>query len=140
MRYVLDCSVALKWFFQEPLSDVATRLLEQLQRGDAELVAPDCIVAELGHSCRKLVLGRKLSAEESYAAIEEFASLPIALVPSRVLARQAMELAIQHLGTFYDALYIALAERESLKVITADDRMANAFARIDRTLALADFE
>jgi predicted nucleic acid-binding protein len=51
-----------------------------------------------------------------------------------------MELAIQHLGTFYDALYIALAERENLKVITADDRMANAFARIDRTLALADFE
>ena len=32
MRYVLDCSVALKWFFQEPLSDVATRLLEKLQR------------------------------------------------------------------------------------------------------------
>lgn len=140
MRYVLDCSVALKWFFQEPLSDVATRLLEQLQQGHAELVAPDCIVAELGHSCRKLVLGRKLSAEESYAAIEEFAALPIALVPSRVLARPAMELAIQHLGTFYDALYIALAERENLKVITADDRMANAFARIDRTLALADFE
>ena len=140
MRYVLDCSVALKWFFQEPLSDVATRLLEKLQLGHAELVAPDCIVAELGHSCRKLVLGRKLSAEESYAAIEEFAALPIALVPSRVLARPAMELAIQHLGTFYDALYIALAERENLKVITADDRMANAFARIDRTLALADFE
>jgi predicted nucleic acid-binding protein len=140
VRYVLDCSVALKWFFQEPLSDVATRLLEQLQRGDADLVAPDCIIPELGHSCRKLVLGHKLSAEESYAAIEEFAALPIALVPSRVLGRQAMELAIQHLGTFYDALYIALAEREDLKVITADDRMANAFARVSRTVALANFE
>ena len=69
MRYVLDCSVALKWFFQEPLSDVATRLLEQLQQGHAELVAPDCIVAELGHSCRKLVLRRKL-LPRGYAAVE----------------------------------------------------------------------
>ena len=63
-----------------------------------------------------------------------------ALVPSRVLGRQAMELAIQHLGTFYDAFYIALAEREDLRVIPADDRMANAFAKVNRTVALANFE
>lgn len=138
MRYVLDCSVALKWFFEEPLSDLATRLLEQLQQGGADLVAPDCIVPELGHSCRKLVLGNKLSAEESYAAIEEFVALPVALVPSRLLARQAMELAVRHMATFYDALYVALAEREDLKVVTADDRMANAFAAMKRTVDLTN--
>ena len=87
MRYVLDCSVALKWFFQEPLSDRAIVLLARVQEGEAQLVAPDCIVPELGH-----------------------------------------------------ALYLALAERENLKVLTADDRMANAFASLNRTLRLSSFE
>ena len=108
MRYVLDCSVALKWFFQEPLSDRAIVLLERVQAGEAQLVAPDCIIPELGHSCRKLVLGGKLSVEESCGAIDEFTALPILLAPSRILARQAMQLAVSHMATFYDALYLAL--------------------------------
>ena len=50
-----------------------------------------------------------------------------------------MALAVKHMATFYDALYIALAEREDLKVLTADDGMANAFASLNRTVRLADF-
>ena len=51
-----------------------------------------------------------------------------------------MELAVSHMATFYDALYLALAERENLKVVTADDRMANAFASLNRTLRLSSLE
>ena len=140
MKYAVDCSVVLKWYFTEPLSDVALKLLDRLQRGDLDLVAPDSLVAELGHSFRKLVVGGKLGAEEGYRAIEEFSALPIALVPSLPLSRQAMALAIAHMATFYDALYVALAQREDLKVVTADDRMVNAFAPLDRTLSLANFQ
>jgi predicted nucleic acid-binding protein len=50
-----------------------------------------------------------------------------------------MELAVTHMATFYDALYVALAVRENLKVITADERMVNAFAKLDRAIPLADF-
>jgi predicted nucleic acid-binding protein len=44
------------------------------------------------------------------------------------------------MGAVYDALYVTLAIREDLKVVTADDRMANAFATLDRTVRLADFQ
>ncbi len=132
--------MALKWFFAEPSSDVALTVLERLQRGVLELIAPDCIVAELGHSFRKLVVGGKLSAQESYAAIEEFAALPIVLAPSRALARPAMELALGHMASFYDALYVALAVREDVRLLTADERMANAFVRLERIVSLSSFE
>ena len=51
-----------------------------------------------------------------------------------------MQLAVSHMATFYDALYVTLAERESVRVLTADDRMCNAFASLDRTLRLSSFE
>jgi predicted nucleic acid-binding protein len=139
VRCVVDCSVALKWFFREPQSDIALTLLDRLQRGTLQMIAPDCIVAELGHALRKLVVGGKLSPQESYAAIDEFTALPIALEPSRVLARNAMEMAVEHMATFYDALYVALAFREDVKVLTADERMVRAFARLDRATLLSDF-
>jgi predicted nucleic acid-binding protein len=42
------------------------------------------------------------------------------------------------MATFYDSLYVALAEREGISVITADDRMANAFSGLDRIVRLRD--
>jgi len=44
------------------------------------------------------------------------------------------------MGAVYDALYIALAVREDLKVVTADDRMVNAFAKVNRAVTLASLE
>lgn len=137
MRHVVDCSVVLKWYFQEPLSDVALGVLGRFQTGDLDLLAPDSLVPELGHSLRRLVLGGKLSIEDSYAALEEFAALPITLVSSLSLSRQAMELAVTHMAAFYDALYLALAVSDDCRVLTADERMVKAFATLDRTLSLA---
>ncbi len=42
-------------------------------------------------------------------------------------------------ATFYDALYLTLAEREDLTVLTADKHMVNAFGKLRRTLKLANF-
>lgn len=92
MRYVLDCSVAVRWFVRQTYWEQALTVLERVHAGGTDLVAPDVIVAELGHC-----------------------------------------------GTFYDALYLALAEREDLQVLTADGRMTRAFAKLGRTLHLAGF-
>ena len=51
-----------------------------------------------------------------------------------------MRLALRHTATFYDALYVSLAVREDLSVLTADDRMGSAFAPLNRTIALATFK
>lgn len=138
-RYVLDCSVATKWFVPEPLSELALPLLEQLQSGSLDFVTPESFVAEFGHSMRRLVLGGQISPELAYRAIDRLVALPIESVDARTIARPAMQLALTHMATFYDALYVALAAREGLKVLTADDRMANAFASLDRIVRLRDY-
>ncbi len=71
---------------------------------------------------------------------QEFRGLQIAFTPSAELANHAVTLALDHMGAFYDSLYIALAIREDLKVLTADQRMVNAFAKLDRTVWLGDFK
>lgn len=139
MRLILDCSVAVKWFVPEPLSDVAGSVLRRLEAKEIEFVAPETILAELGHSFRKKVIGGKITPEESHAFVDEFVALEIPTVPLRPLASHAMRLTTAHMSTFYDALYLALALREDLKVLTADEGMSGAFARLDRTLFLADF-
>jgi hypothetical protein len=62
--------VVLKWYFQEPLSDLALTLLARLQRQEVDFVAPDCLIPELGHSFRKLVLRGSIDADEAYAALQ----------------------------------------------------------------------
>ncbi len=122
------------------MSDVALTALGRYQTGAVDLVAPDSIVPELGHSFRKLVLGKKLSYEDASGALDDFGALQIPLLPSLALCGKAMELAAMHMATFYDALYLALAEREDIPVLTADKPMTNAFAALTRTIWLGDFK
>ena len=139
MRYVIDCSVVVKWFVPEELSPVAGTLLRQFEAGSHSLLAPESVFAELGHGLRRQVLRGGLTPEESQAFMQDFVRLDVPTVPMRPLVVSAMNLTTRHMSTFYDALYISLAIREDLKVLTADERMVNAFAGLDRTISLASF-
>lgn len=140
MRYVVDCSVAIRWFVAQSAWQRAVLALNRFSHGDIDLLAPDVIIPEFGHVMRKLVVGQKLNTETGRNSLDRFLALPVVMAPARDLARPALELAFKHSGTFYDALYVALAEREDIKVLTADDRMTNAFAPLKRTVPLATFE
>jgi predicted nucleic acid-binding protein len=48
-RVVVDSSVAIKWFVEEPYSVEAHRLLEGYQDGTLTLLAPDLMYAEVGN-------------------------------------------------------------------------------------------
>lgn len=139
MRYVLDCSVAVRWFVAQTHADKAAHILDELATGQTTLVAPDVIVPEFGHVLRKLVVGKKLAPDRARPFLDRFLLLPIEMSSSRGLAPRALDLTFRHSATFYDALYLALAERENLKVVTADERMVNAFAGLERTVSLASF-
>jgi predicted nucleic acid-binding protein len=48
-RVVVDSSVAIKWFVEEPYSVEAHRLLEGYRDGTLTLLAPDLLYAEVGN-------------------------------------------------------------------------------------------
>lgn len=136
MRCVLDCSVAIKWFVAEADSGLAERCLIDQQEGRLAFVAPDILVPELTGTLNKHVARRTLAAGEARYALAEFLSMPIEVVSSETLARDALDLAIGYSGTLFDALYVALAVRQDLRLLTADANMARTFASLDRTLLI----
>lgn len=84
LRYVLDCSVATKWFVPEALSERALPLLEQLKLGSLGFIAPESFVAEFGHSMRRHVLGQPrpaLNTSRASRTAELTATVPPELAP-----------------------------------------------------------
>lgn len=121
---VVDASVAAKWYLPEELSDEASRCLEAGARGEATLVAPDLLVAELGNVLWHRQRRGDVSPERVREAWAAFEAAPLELVESRPLVPAALELAMVHGCTVYDGLYVALAEaHEDATMLTADRRL-----------------
>lgn len=129
--FVLDASVAAKWFLPaagETLRDEALRLLQRYTNGQLRFVVPDLFWAEFANILWKAVRqGRwtKASADTAIAAMTD-RNLPT--VPSVTLIEQAFTIATAFDRTVYDSLYVALAVNSKAQLVTADERLARALA------------
>lgn len=116
---VIDASVAAKWFLKEHDWEAAEALLGS----STELIAPELVIAEvLNIYWKQIRAGRKpaLSIEDVVKLLTvSFAGF----TPVRELALRAAEISLKLDHPIYDAFYIALAERETCAVITADTRL-----------------
>lgn len=124
-QYVVDASVAAKWFFPENDSQAALELLS----GRHTLLAPDLIRAELGNMFWKLVMRKKITPNEATLMMQHFLSAPLCIQDSALLLPGALEIAMKTRCTVYDSLYFALAMQEKAKVVTADKRLANTLEK-----------
>ena len=98
MRFVIDASVAAKWFLpDEPYSAKATR-------------------------------HQRLTVGETRAAIRVIEDLQTVMVPAATLLEGTLQIAQSYDRTFYDSLYIAVAIQQQTHVVTADEKLANATA------------
>lgn len=136
MVYVLDCSVALKWFLPELLSEEAHGLLTRFRARTDDLLAPDLLIAEFGYNLLKRFHNQELRVDEIRAIWEDFRSLEIKTVAIAAVAGDAMRLSLNHMGNFYDAVYVALARLRGCSVVTADDRMSRAFEPLGCVISL----
>ncbi|MGH6916162.1 MAG: type II toxin-antitoxin system VapC family toxin, partial [Geminicoccaceae bacterium] len=108
MIVVVDASVAIKWFIQEPDRAAARRLLEP----DKRLVAPELLVAEVANAIWKRVMAGEGDARQApltAASLPRFFARLVSLAP---LAARALEIAAELRHPVYDCFYLALAESE----------------------------
>lgn len=117
-RLVIDASVAVKWVVSEPGSELAEPLL------DRALVAPDLLFAECANILWKKVRRGELSKEEAAVAAQTLEQADITVVSTKAYLGAAMSIAIELDHPAYDAVYLAMAEAQGLRYVTADDRLA----------------
>ena len=128
---VIDASVAAKWILPaggEPLKPEALRLLDDYGAGDVELIVPDIFWAECGSIVWKAVKRQRLPQLNAEQALELMMRREIPTVPSKTLLTDATHIAFDFGCSVYDSLYVALASKSKIQLITADERLANALA------------
>lgn len=114
--------------------DASAAVLAAIDRGERgaacrqqiteEAAAPWHFDAEAGQSIRGLVLRRQLTSVEGRRTLELASGLASWRYPLFSLAERAWELA--NSVSFYDALYVSLAERLEAALVTADGRLTRA--------------
>ena len=121
-RYVVDASVAAKWFFPEIHSDAASRLRNE----GIELWAPDLLLVELANVLWKRVQREELSVQDALRILDALSAAPLRLESSLPLLEDALQLAVAYARTVYDSLYLALAVSQDAMLVTADQKFRNA--------------
>jgi len=123
---VVDASVVLKWFLPEADSAAADYLLEEFLNDEVELLAPDLMLVETANALWKRVMIRKeLSADEATLIYRDLLTLPFSFIASGTVADAALQVALKHNHSVYDALYCALAIDRRCDFVTADRTLAN---------------
>ncbi len=129
--YVLDASVAAKWFLpaaSEPLSSEAMRLLQRYAKGDANFLVPDLFFAEFANVLLKSERSGRCDRVMADAAIAKIVSSGFPAFPCSTLIESAIQIARAYTRTVYDCLYVALAIETRTQVITADEKLVNSLA------------
>lgn len=120
---VVDASVALKWFKDEPGSAEALALLAA-----EPLVAPELILAEVLNAAWKACRLGAMDEGQTDRVAAELPAFLTRLVPLAALAPSAVRLARRLDHPVYDCFYLALAEHENTAMVTADGRLVRKVA------------
>jgi predicted nucleic acid-binding protein len=123
-RFVIDSSIAVKWFVAEADSSDAVALRQ------CELAAPDLLVAECTNVLWKKVRRGELTVEVATLAARVLARVDIELVPMRALIPEALRLAVAYGHPAYDCIYLALAGATSVPFVSADGVMVRKLAAL----------
>jgi predicted nucleic acid-binding protein len=120
--FVVDASVAVKWFMPEIHTDAALRL----RNSPDELIAPDFYILEVANVIAVKIRRGDLDREEGTAMLESFRRAPIHVYDASALLQPAFDLANETRRSLYDCLYLALAIQVDGQVVTADRKLYDA--------------
>lgn len=125
MNFVVDASVAIKWFVEEELRAEA----RDLTRRSEDLFAPDFILAEISNVLWKKTLRKEITERQARSVFAHSFDPFSRLYPLDLLHGRALEIALELRHPVYDCLYLACAEEvEDGRVVTVDGRFRAAVA------------
>ncbi len=114
--WVVDASVAAKWF--RPSEDEPEGQLAREAIGELVMRVTTLTLYEVGNLLTRHAGRDAAAVRASLDLLLEICGEPLALLPEDYGA--AAELALAHDLTFYDASYVAIANRVGRRVLSAD--------------------
>lgn len=126
MKYVLDASVCVTRLLDEQHADKARQLAARVRSGADHAIAPDFFLAECGHTLFRAERRKLIAPGEAKVLLLSIGPDRPELYVSEPLLRRAAAICGHLRKGFYDCLYMALAEREQIQLITADAKLVKA--------------
>jgi len=122
--YVVDASVAIKWVVLEAGTPEALALLK-----NNNLVAPDLILPECANILWKKVRRNELTLTEARFAARLIEGSDLQLREMLPLFADSIELSARLDHPAYDCTYLALALKENVRFVTADESLVRKLSQ-----------
>lgn len=127
MTFVVDASVAVKWLLVEDHSGAA----RQLATTGVELHAPRLLASEVANAVWVRSRRGEIERSRTGALVATISDMPLQWHQDETVCADATRLAVAYDRPVYDCMYLALAQRIGARLITADQRFANALAQTE---------
>jgi predicted nucleic acid-binding protein len=128
-RYVVDASIALKWYLRDEQHAAEARAVEDdFGAGTIRLIAPDHVRYEIANALRVAERSRRITGELATGSLTRFLTSNIELVESNELLLAGFDYASRYGCAVYDGLYLALADMAQCPLVHADRRLHNTLA------------
>lgn len=123
-RFVLDCSVAVAWFFEDEFGEYSERVRQALMDKGVVAVTPSIWPAEVSNVLFQAERRKRINAEQVNQAVRVLSQLPIDVdyLPLGGMGH-VLRLCRTYTLTSYDALYLELALRENMPLATGDKKL-----------------
>jgi predicted nucleic acid-binding protein len=122
--FVVDATVAIKWFTTEPGSDKALDVLSSANR----LAAPDFALAEIANGLRRKQRLKVLPPDAVNRAIEGLPRVFHTLAPCALYVAAATEISQDLDHSVYDCVYLVIARGLAAPLVTADTKFVAKLA------------
>jgi predicted nucleic acid-binding protein len=121
-KYILDASVAIKWYFTKNESelDIANYLYERVSKNEIILVSPDLILYEVSNFFTSKL---EIPLEKINDIISEINDIIFIINIDSMIALKSLEISRKINKSFYDSMYVALSELLDCPLITADFKL-----------------
>ena len=133
--FVVDASVAVKWYVPEEHSEIALLLLDD----NFSRIVPRLFFSEFGNILWKKFTRAEISREDVTDAATSLRFAGLKPMPDELLMDEAIRLACDFGHPVYDCLYLALADSLDTAMVTADQKFANKVADPTRVVCVTDF-
>jgi predicted nucleic acid-binding protein len=121
VKYIVDASVAIKWFLQEEGREEAIDFYKKTK----QILAPDFIIIEMMNILWKKKMRGEITEFHAQKIAESLNNKFDKLMSSKKLSKTAFKLSIELNHSIYDCLYLAMAVDLKAVFISADEKFVN---------------